>query len=185
MTIILRNGFRLNTNLLETNVLNLAVVLNIVIKIVGDSLQFLLNQRQKAILSTLQEADLKAKKTKQRLKAAQRTFEEACLRVQKIRAKAIQTIEREEFLMQKQLRKDLYRLQERRDQTIQLEYQRTTQLISYQVFTLALTFAEDVLLKTLESQRTSSLKQKELNEMCVRKTFCQLKELKHLFFSNI
>lgn len=185
MTIILRNGFGLNTNLFETNVLNLAVVLGVVIKVVGDSLRSLLDQRRKAILSTLQEADLKAKEAKQRLEAAQRTLEEARLRVQEIRAKAIQTIEREESLMQKQLRKDLCRLRERRDQTIQLEYQRATQLISRQVFALALTSAEDVLLKTLGSQRTSSLKQKELNEMCVRETFCQLKELKHLFFSNI
>ena len=113
MTIILRNGFGLNTNLFETNVLNLAVVLGVVIKVVGDSLRSLLDQRRKAILSTLQEADLKAKEAKQRLEAAQRTLEEARLRVQEIRAKAIQTIEREESLMQKQLKKDLCRLRER------------------------------------------------------------------------
>jgi F-type H+-transporting ATPase subunit b len=64
MITLLRQGFGLNTNLFETNILNLAVVVGVVIKVVGDSLQSLLSQRRKTILSTLQEADLKAKKAK-------------------------------------------------------------------------------------------------------------------------
>jgi F-type H+-transporting ATPase subunit b len=177
MVILLRQGFGLNTNIFETNVLNLAVVLGVVVKVVGDSLRSLLDQRRKTILSTLQKADLKAKEAKQRLEAAQRALEEARLRVREIRAKAIQTIEREESLAQKQLEKDLCRLQERRNQTVQLEYQTATQLISRQIFNLALNSAEDILLKTLESQSGSNSKQKELNEMYVRETFCQLKRL--------
>ena len=51
----LRQGFGFNTNLIETNVLNLAVVIGVVIKVVGDSLRSLLDQRRSTILSTLQE----------------------------------------------------------------------------------------------------------------------------------
>jgi F-type H+-transporting ATPase subunit b len=172
--IILRQGFGLNTNLFETNILNLAVVVGVVIKVVGDSLRSLLDQRQKTILSTLQEADLKAKEAKQRLEAAQRTLEEARLRVQEIRIQTIQAIEREKSIAQKQLEKDLQRLRERKDQRIQLERQRATQSISHQISTLALNSAENILLNALGSQNTSNSKQKELNEVHVRKTFCQL-----------
>lgn len=173
----LRQGFGLNTNLLETNVLNLAVVVGVVIKVVGDSLRSLLDQRRRTILSTLQEADLKAREAKQRLEAAQRTLEEARSRVQEIRIQTIQAIEREKSLAQKQLEGDLRRLREGRDQAIQLERQRATQFISYQVSSLALNSAENILLNALDSKSNSSLKQKELNEMYVRETLCQLRKL--------
>jgi F-type H+-transporting ATPase subunit b len=172
--ILLRQGFGLNTNLLETNVLNLAVVVGVVVKVVGDSLRSLLDQRRRTILSTLQEADLKAKEAKQRLEAAQRTLEEARSRVQEIRIQTVQAIEREKSAAQKQLEGDLRRLREGRDQAIQLERQRATQFISYQISTLSLNSAEDILWNTLNSKSTSSAKQKELNEMYVRETLCQL-----------
>ena len=170
----LRQGFGLNTNLLETNVLNLAVVIGVVIKVVGDSLRSLLEQRRRTILSTLQEADLKAKEANQRLEAAQRTLEEARSRVQEIRIQTVQAVEREKSVAQSQLERDLRRLRDRRDQAIQIERQRTTQLISYQVSSLALNSAETILLNSLNPQEASNSKQKELNEMHVRKTFCQL-----------
>ena len=171
---LLRQGFGVNTNLLETNVLNLAVVVGVVIKVVGDSLRSLLDQRRQSILSTLREADLKAKEAKERLEAAQRTLEEARLRVQEIRMQTVQAIEREKSIAQKQLEGDLNRLRDRRDQAIQLERQRTIQLISNQISNLALDSAENILLNALGSQSSSGSKQKELNEMHVRKTFCQL-----------
>jgi F-type H+-transporting ATPase subunit b len=178
--ILLRQGFGLNTNLLETNVLNLAVVIGVVVKVVGDSLRSLLDQRRRTILSTLQEADLKAREANQRLEAAQRTLEEARSRVQEIRIQTIQAIEREKSVAQKQLERDLRRLRERRDQAIQLERQRRTQFISYQVSSLALNSAENMLLNSLSSQSTSSSKQKELNEMHVRETFCKLQRLYYM-----
>jgi len=174
MITLLRQGFGVNTNLFETNVLNLAVVIGVVIKVVGDSLRSLLDQRRQAILSTLQEADLKAKEAKERLEAAQRTLEEARLRVQEIRIQTVEAIEREKSIAQKQLERDLNRLRDRRDQAIQLERQRTIKVISRQISDLALNSAENILLRALGSQSSSDLKQKELNEMHVRKTFCQL-----------
>lgn len=174
MITLMRQGFGVNTNLLETNVLNLAVVIGVVIKVVGDSLRSLLDQRRQAILSTLQEADLKAKEAKERLETAQRTLEEARLRVQEIRIQTVEAIEREKSMAQKQLERDLNRLRDRRDQAIQLERQRTIQVISRQISDLALNSAENILLRALESQNSSGLKQKELNEMHVCKTFCQL-----------
>lgn len=167
MMTLLRQGFGLNTNLFETNILNLAVVVGVVIKVVGDSLRSLLDQRRQTILSTLQEADSKAKEAKKRLEEAQRTLEAARLRVQEIRIQTIQAIEREKSVAQKQLERDLRRLRERKDQAVQLERQRATQFISNQISTLALNSAENILLNALGSQNTSSLKQKELNEMHV------------------
>jgi F-type H+-transporting ATPase subunit b len=68
----MRNGFGLNTNLFETNVLNLAVVVGVVVTVVGDALSVLLKQRRETILSTLQEADDKAIEAKNRLDEAKK-----------------------------------------------------------------------------------------------------------------
>jgi F-type H+-transporting ATPase subunit b len=177
MMTLLRQGFGLNTNLFETNVLNLAVVLRVVIKVVGDSLKTLLDQRRKSILSTLQEVDQKAKEAKQRLREANKTLEEARSRSQEIRIQATQAVERENCVAQERLESDRRRLQERRNQAIQLERQRMTQSISDQVSNIALTSAENTLLKLFLSKDTSNPKQKELNEICMRETFCQLNVL--------
>lgn len=186
MIIRLRQGFRLNTNLFETNILNLAVVLGVVIKVVGGSLQSLLDQRRQTILLTFQEAELKAEEAAQRLEEAQRALEAARVRGKEIRLQAVQTVEREKIIIQEQLERDLRRLQERGNQAIQLERQRITQAISRQISNLAVTSAENTLLKVLKVQTPPSAKQKELNEMYIRETFCHLSELNHLkAISNI
>jgi F0F1-type ATP synthase membrane subunit b/b' len=61
MIVIIRQGFGIKTDLFETNILNLRVVLGIVVTFVGDALRTLLDQRKQIILLTLQEVDQKAK----------------------------------------------------------------------------------------------------------------------------
>jgi F-type H+-transporting ATPase subunit b len=68
----MRHGFGLNTILFETNILNLIVVVRIVVTVVGDALRNLLDQRRKVILSTLQEADKKAREAQNRLEEAKK-----------------------------------------------------------------------------------------------------------------
>ena len=169
MMVIIRQGFGFKTDLFETNVLNLAVVVGIVVTFVGDALRTLLDQRRKIILSTLQEVDQKAKEVQQRLKEAQESVETARLRAQEIRNQAIQTVEQENTIIQQILKEDLLRLQERGRQRIKLEQQRIIQFVSQQVADITLGAAEKSLL--LISQG----KQKELNDIHVRETFRQLK----------
>jgi F-type H+-transporting ATPase subunit b len=171
MMILLRQGFGLNTNLFETNILNLAVVLFVVIKFVGDSLRTLLDQRRQTILATLQEIDKKAREAQQRLNEAERSLEQARLRAQEIRKQTTQTIEREVSAIQQQLKSDLDRLQESGRQTVELERQRAIYSISSQISDLAMISAEDRLLNIFKSQSTS---QKQLNEINVRDKLSQL-----------
>jgi F-type H+-transporting ATPase subunit b len=68
----MRHGFGLNTDLFETNVLNLSVVVRLVVKVVGDEVATLLDQRRKIVLLTLQDADIKARNMKKRLDEAKK-----------------------------------------------------------------------------------------------------------------
>ena len=171
----LRQGFGIKTDLFETNILNLRVVLGIVVTFVGDALRTLLDQRKKMILLTLQEVDLKAKEVQQRLEDARTSVETARSRAQEIRDQAIQVIEQEDARIKQVLQDDLYRIKEIGTQRIKLERQRIIQSIAQQVAQMTLKIAENRLLITFNSQSRSISKQKELNEIHVRETFRQLK----------
>merc|ERR1711976_692916 len=84
--LLMRYSFRFNTNLIETNVLNLRVVVRIVVKVVGNTLKNTLDERRQMILSTLQEADKKERKLQQQLEEAKKALETARLSAQEIRA---------------------------------------------------------------------------------------------------
>jgi F-type H+-transporting ATPase subunit b len=175
MMMIPRYGFGFNTDLFETNVLNLRVVLGIVVTFVGDALRTLLDQRRQIILATLQEVDKKAKEIQQRLEDARKSVETARLRAEEIRNQAIQAVDKENITIQRQLKDELNRLQERGRQGIQLERQRIIQFVAQQVANMTLKTAENSLLITFGPQGPGRSKQKELNDMHVRETFSQLK----------
>jgi F-type H+-transporting ATPase subunit b len=171
----IRYSFGLNTNLFETNVLNLAVVVGIVVTVVGDALRTLLDQRRQVILSMLQEADKKARDSQKRLEDARRAVEMARLLAQEIRTQATQVIEQESLIRQKQLEEDFQRLQERRSQSIVLARQQAIQSIVNEVSQLAVASAENILLDALGPNGKIYLKQKDLNEIHVRESFYKLK----------
>lgn len=124
MNRLLRQGFGFNTDLFETNILNLAVVVGIVVTFVVDALSTLLAQRRKIILAIIQEADRKARNVQQQLEEAKKSVEVARQRAQEIRIQTARTIEQEKLALQKQLEEDLRQLREARDQRMQLERQR-------------------------------------------------------------
>jgi F-type H+-transporting ATPase subunit b len=171
----IRYSFGLNTNLFETNVLNLAVVVGIVVTVVGDALRTLLDQRRQVIFSMLQEADKKARESQKRLEDARNAVEIARLLAQEIRTQAIQTVEQESLIRQKQLEEDFQRLQERRSQSIVLARQQAIQSVVNEVSQLAVASAENILLDALGPNGKIYLKQKDLNEIHVRESFYKLK----------
>jgi len=171
----MRHGFGFNTNLLETNVLNLGVVVRIVVKVVGDALRELLDQRRKAIVSTLTEADKKKEDLQQQLDVAKEAVKIARITAEDIRSQSIQTIDQENYAIEEKLKKDLDLLQKSSNQAIELERQRAMQSITQQVVSVALKTAENKLTISLNPKGPSSSKQKDLNNLHVKETFRKLK----------
>ena len=97
----MRLGFGLNTNLFETNVLNLAVVFRLVVTVLGDAFSTLLDQRRQSILTMLQEVDRKARDAQRRLEKAKGELRIARRTSEKIRTRAIQTVNEENQRSQK------------------------------------------------------------------------------------
>jgi len=182
----MRHGFGFNTNLIETNVLNLRVVVRIVVKVVGDALKNILDERRQIILSTLQEADKKERKIQQQLREAKKALETAQITAQEIRSQSDEAVQKENYAIKKKLDEDLKRFQESSSQTIKLERQQIIEFIAQQVAVLAVKNAENRL-STVLKDSPISLKQKELNKIHIQETFSRLKRKlsSKYFLSNI
>ena len=70
-------SFGFNGNILETNILNLGVVLGVVVSLGGDALRSLLSNRKKTIEKNLEQAEKRALEAKERLTQAQSQLETA------------------------------------------------------------------------------------------------------------
>ena len=87
--------FGFNGNILETNVINLAVVIGIVVSFGGDALRSLLENRKQTILNSLQEADQRAQEAKEKLSKAKSQLELAQKKATEIRQQGSITAEQE------------------------------------------------------------------------------------------
>lgn len=85
----LGEGFGINTNIFETNVINLSAVVTIVISFVGKNLSSLLEDRKKTILSNLQEANQRATDAAEKLAQAKAQLELAQSKAKEIREEGV------------------------------------------------------------------------------------------------
>lgn len=134
----LGEGFGFNTNVLETNIINLAVVLGVVVSFGGDALRSLLENRRETILGNLREADQRASEAREQLQQAQLQLEKAQKRAAEIREQGLVTAEQEKVQCIRQAEDDAVRLEEVKQETIQLQQQKVISQISQQVVALAL-----------------------------------------------
>jgi F-type H+-transporting ATPase subunit b len=89
----LAEGFGFNTNLLETNILNLAVVLPLVFSLGKDTLTSILDNRREKILSSLRTADDRFKQAQLELDAAKSELALAAEKVKDIQSEGQKTME--------------------------------------------------------------------------------------------
>jgi F-type H+-transporting ATPase subunit b len=125
MTILpIGHGFGINTNIFETNIINLAVVVGIAISFVGNNLTALLEDRKKTILNNLQEANQRATDAQEKLNAARTQLELAKKKAQEIREEGVKraTSEINTVVSQHEIR--LAKLQEFKQETLQFYQQK-------------------------------------------------------------
>lgn len=150
-------GFGFNTNILETNIINLAVVVAVVFIFVGDALSSLLENRKQTVLNNLREAEQRATEAQEKLNQAQSQLELAKKKAIEIREQGFATAEQEKLQTINQAEKDVVRLEELKDETITLQQQKALAQISKQVVTLALTKVREKLSKSLNDTFHSSV----------------------------
>nr|AOC61398.1 CF0 subunit I of ATP synthase [Rhexinema sarcinoideum] len=131
------HGFGLNTNILETNVINLAVVIAVVISFVGDAVRELLKNRKEIILNNLREADNRALMAQENLNQAKEQFAAAQKKAAEIREQGLVAAEQEKNLCLKQAEENAAQLKQVQENTIRFQQQKAIQQISQQIVSLA------------------------------------------------
>lgn len=132
------HGFGINTNILETNVINLAVVITVVISFVGDAIKELLANRKKTILENLCAADNRAQEIQDKLTQAQQTLEAAKKKSVEIRQQGLIAAQEEKTLCIAKADQEANQLKQRKDDSLSLQQQKAIKEISKQIITLSL-----------------------------------------------
>jgi F-type H+-transporting ATPase subunit b len=121
----LGEGFGINTNIFETNIINLSAVIAIVISFVGQNLTSLLNDRKKTILNNLEEANQRALEAKDKLDQARNQLELAKKKAVEIREDGVLRASQELNNVEAQHKSRLDRLDEFKQETIQFYQQKS------------------------------------------------------------
>lgn len=82
-------GIGLNLDILETNLINLAIVIGLLVVYGGKLVGNLLSERKSRIAAEIQEAEVKAANAEKDLKVAQQNLAEAKAKAEQIKAEAI------------------------------------------------------------------------------------------------
>lgn len=123
-TLPLAEGFGINTNIFETNIINLAAVVAIVVSFVGKNLSALLEDRKKTIINNLQEASLRAAEAQERLNVAKNQLEVAKKKAAEIREEGILRATQEINNCVSQHEERLSKLEEFKQETVQFYQQK-------------------------------------------------------------
>jgi len=150
-TLPLAEGFGINTNIFETNLINLAAVVAIVVSFVGQNLTALLEDRRKTIVNNLQEASLRAEEAKQRLAVAKNQLADAKKKAAEIREEGIFRATQEVNSCVSQHEERLSKLDEFKQETVQFYQQKAFKQAYMYVISRILTRVKDRLNKGLDA----------------------------------
>lgn len=144
-------GFGFNTNIFETNIINLAAVVGIVVSFVGKNLSSLLEDRKNTIVKNLQEANQRAIEAEEKLNAARAQLEIAKKKAQEIREEGVlrATQEINNVVSMHELR--LARLQEFKQETLQFYQQKALKQAYFYVINKIMTRVRERLTKGLDT----------------------------------
>jgi F-type H+-transporting ATPase subunit b len=120
----LADGFGINTNILETNIINLSVVITIVIYAVGGALTGLLENRKSLIIESFNKADLEYQNIQESLAKAQEFYNEAETKVSDIKTQGKDKIQNLKTFLVNQAKEDKVRLEASKENTLRVEQER-------------------------------------------------------------
>lgn len=134
----LAKGFDLNTNILETNLINLAVVISVLVYFGKGLLSTLLKNRRDIILSTIRTAEERYQEALDEVNRAKTLFEELRAKADEVRVNNSSQVKRENQEMLQAVDEDDRRLEELMLATVHFEEQRAIEEVRQQTCKSAL-----------------------------------------------
>nr|YP_009578169.1 ATP synthase CF0 B subunit [Taxus phytonii]QBK32834.1 ATP synthase CF0 B subunit [Taxus phytonii]QBK33162.1 ATP synthase CF0 B subunit [Taxus phytonii]QBK35212.1 ATP synthase CF0 B subunit [Taxus phytonii] len=145
-------GFGLNTNILETNIINLSVVLGVLIYFGKGVLNNLLDNRKQKILSTIQNSEELCKGAADQLEQARARLREVEMRAREIRVNGYSQIEQEKEDLINVASANLEQLENFKNETVHFEQQRAIEQVRQQISRQAVQRALGTLNSCLNSE---------------------------------
>ncbi len=153
----LGEGFGFNGNILETNILNLSVVVGIVVSFGGDTLRSLLENRKQTISNNLQQAEKRAQEAQEKLAKAKSQLEMAQKKALEIRQQGDITAEKEKIDSVGKKKEEIARLTEKKEETLRVEEQKAVSQVYQQLVKRVITEAQNRLGTRLDSTSHASV----------------------------
>nr|YP_009145466.1 ATPase subunit I [Monomorphina parapyrum]AKL78939.1 ATPase subunit I [Monomorphina parapyrum] len=144
-------GFGINTDIFETNVLNLSVVLGVLVYYGRIALGDLLTERKAIILKSLQEADNKFREAEENLSFAKKNFELAKAKSEEIRSQGLVLSSQTAKALLNNVDTDIKRLKATNLSSIKFEEEKSINEVCQKLSFSALSRAIDTLTKRLNS----------------------------------
>ena len=130
--------FGLNFDIIETNILNLGVVIAVVIYLGGDVLTSLLNDRKQKILGTLKSADERFVEAQQKLEEAKQKVQIAQKKAIEIREQGNKTAIQAAKTLFERTEEEIRRLEESKQATLRFEEEKAMSQVRQQVVNLSI-----------------------------------------------
>lgn len=131
-------GFEFNTNLLETNLINLAVVISVLVYFGKGVLSALLKNRKDTILSTIRNAEERYQEAINNLNQERTRLEQAKTKADEIRINGLSQIQKEQQELIKAADENYKRLEDSKNVTILFEEQRAIEQVRQKLSKLTL-----------------------------------------------
>jgi F-type H+-transporting ATPase subunit b len=141
----LAESFGFNTNILETNVINLMVVIGVLVYFGKGVLTTILNNRKETILSTIRDAEERYQEALDKLNQARTQLEQAKAKAEEIRVNGILQMERDKQELMKAADEDSKRLEETKNLTIRFAEQQAIVHLRQQVSRLTVKRAMEII----------------------------------------
>jgi len=145
MLLLPSEGFGLNFDVIETNILNLLVVLGVVIYLGGDVLRSLLNERKQKIFNTLKTANERFVEAEQKLAEAKQKIQIAQAKALEIREQGKVTAKQTTNSFAQRTLEEIQRLEEGKQAILRFEEEKAMGQVRQQVIRLSLARALQLL----------------------------------------
>jgi F-type H+-transporting ATPase subunit b len=165
----MRYGLELNTDIFETNIVNLSVVIAVVVTVVGERIGSVLDQRKEKIKTILQTIDKEVDAAKENWLKAKKALELAHLRSDTIHTISIDRIQKTDIAQHKQLQDELFLLRRKTEYSIKSERLLKLKTAAQEVLHRRLTKVGHSLWKTFDvtNDPTRDTKHQEVNRKFV------------------
>jgi len=161
-------GFQLNTNLFETNVLNLSVVLGVLVYYGKAALGDLIQNRKENILRSLQDAENKFKEAEENLSFSKKNFESAKLKAEQIRSQGVILSSQAAKALIEKVEEDITRLKASNLSLIKLEEEKSINDICQKLSQFAISKSIEKINKRINSTSQKKIISQNIEKISIK-----------------